>query len=58
MLQNAMLGGRCDLKVRASDSGARSQGFDIPSGSIVVSMSKRHLLPKSTGNMQENVVPS
>ena len=53
-----MLGERCDLKVRASDSGARSQGFDIPSGSIVVSMSKRHLLPKSTGNMQENVVPS
>ena len=41
-------GGRTGLVVRASDSGS----------GCVVSLSKRHLLPKSTGNTQEWVAPS
>ena len=40
--------GRTGLVVRASDS-----GFDPRPGRCVVSLSKRHLLPKSTGNTQE-----
>ena len=43
---------------RASDSRARSRGFDPLSGRRVVSLSKIHLLPKSTGNTQEAVAPS
>ena len=43
---------------RASDSGARGQGFDPHSGRRVVSLSKIHLPPKSTGNTQEAVAPS
>ena len=35
---------------RASDSGARGWGFDPYSGRFVVSLSKLHLSPKSTGN--------
>ena len=31
----------------------RRPGFDPRSGRCVVSLSKRHLLPKSTGNTQE-----
>ena len=58
------------LVVRASDSGARGWGFDPHSGSRtqhddpshsghrVVSLSKTHLPPKSTGNTQEAVAPS
>ena len=41
-------GGRTGLVVRALDS-----GFDPRQGWCVVSLSKRHLLPKSTGNTQE-----
>ena len=44
--------------VRASDSGARGQGFDPHSGRRVVSLSKIHLPAKSTGNTQEAVAPS
>ena len=43
--------------VRASDSGARG-GFDPSLGRRVVSLSKIHLLPKSTGTTQEAVAPS
>ena len=44
--------------VRAWDSGARGQGFDPHLDRRVVSLSKIHLLPKSTGNIQEEVTPS
>ena len=40
------------------DSGARGQGFDPHSGRRVVSLSKIHLPPKSTGNTQEAVALS
>ena len=43
---------------RASDCGARGRGFDPHSGRRVVSLSKIHLPPKSTGNTQEAVAPS
>ena len=43
---------------RASDSGARGRGFDPHSGRRVVSLSKIHLPPKSTGNTKEAVAPS
>ena len=43
---------------RASDSGARGWGFDPHSGRRVVSLSKIHLPPKSTGNTQEAVASS
>ena len=50
------LGGRGGLVVNASDSGS---GVRAPLGSKrVVSLSKAHLLPKSTGNTQEAVAPS
>ena len=42
---------------RASDSGARGRGFNPRSGRCVVSLSKIHLPPKSTGNTQEAVAP-
>ena len=41
--------GRTGLVVRASDSGSGDPG----SIRCVVSLSKRHLLPKGTGNSQE-----
>ena len=41
--------------VNASDSGSRGRGFG---SNRVVSLSKAHLLPKSTGNTQEAVAPS
>ena len=44
--------------VRASDSGARGRRFDPHSGRLVVSLSKIHLFPKSTGNTQEAMAPS
>ena len=47
------IGGRTGLVVRASDSGSGDYGFDPRPGRCVVSLSKRHLLPKSTGNTQE-----
>ena len=40
------------------DSGARGRGFNPHSGRHVVSLSKTHLPPKSTGNTQEAVAPS
>ena len=43
---------------RVSDSGARGRGFDPHSGCRVVSLSKIHLPPKSTGYTQEAVAPS
>ena len=43
---------------RASDSGVRGGGFDPHSGRLVVSLSKIHLSPKSTGNTQEAVALS
>ena len=42
----------------ASDSGARGRGFDPHSGRRVVSLSKIHLPPKSTGNTRDAVAPS
>ena len=41
--------------VNASDSESRGRGFEPHSGQTVniVSLSKAHLLPKSTGNTQE-----
>ena len=45
--------GRTGLVVRASDFGIGRPGFDPRPGRCVVSLSKRHLLPKSTGNTQE-----
>ena len=41
--------------VKALDSGARGWGFEPHFGRHVVSLSKAHLLPKSTGNTQEAV---
>ena len=43
---------------RASDSRARGRGLDPHSGRRVVSLSKIHLPPKSTGNTQEAVASS
>ena len=36
-----------------TDVATKSDGFDPRPGRCVVSLSKRHLLPKSTGNTQE-----
>ena len=44
--------------VGASDSGERGRGFDPHSGRCVVSLSKKHLLPRSSGNTQEAVAPT
>ena len=46
-------GGRTDLMVRASDSGSGDPGSILGRVGVFVSLSKRHLLPKSTGNTQE-----
>ena len=46
-------GGRTGLMVRASDSGSGDPGSIPGRVGVFVSLSKRHLLPKSTGNTQE-----
>ena len=46
-------GGRTGLMVRASDSGSGDPGSILVRVGVFVSLSKRHLLPKSTGNTQE-----
>ena len=46
-------GGRTGLMVRASDSGLGDPGSILGRVGVFVSLSKRHLLPKSTGNTQE-----
>ena len=48
-----ILGGRTGLMVRASDSGSGDPGSILGRVGVFVSLSKRHLLPKSTGNTQE-----
>ena len=52
--------GECGgMVVNASESGSRGRGFEPHLGfNRVVSLSKAHLLPKSTGNTQEAVAPS
>ena len=47
------IGGRAGLMVRASDSGSGDPGSILGRVGVFVSLSKRHLLPKSTGNTQE-----
>ena len=47
------IGGRTGLMVRASDSGSGDPGSILSRVGVFVSLSKRHLLPKSTGNTQE-----
>ena len=47
------IGGRTGLMVRASDSGSGDPGSILGRVGVFVSLSKRHLLPKSTGNTQE-----
>ena len=46
-------GGRTGLMVRASDSRSGDPGSILGRVGVFVSLSKRHLLPKSTGNTQE-----
>ena len=46
-------GRRAGLVVRASDSGSGDPGSILGRVGVFVSLSKRHLLPKSTGNTQE-----
>ena len=46
-------GGRTGLMVRALDSGSGDPGSILGRVGVFVSLSKRHLLPKSTGNTQE-----
>ena len=48
-----VVGGRTGLMVRASDSGSGDPGSILGRVGVFVSLSKRHLLPKSTGNTQE-----
>ena len=45
--------GRTGLMVRASDSGSGDPGSILGRVGVFVSLSKGHLLPKSTGNTQE-----
>ena len=45
--------GRTGLMVRASDFGSGDPGSILGRVGVFVSLSKRHLLPKSTGNTQE-----
>ena len=52
-LSNFNGGGRTGLMVRASDSGSGDPGSILGRVGVFVSLSKRHLLPKSTGNTQE-----
>ena len=53
MWSNSVHGGRTGLMVRASDSGSGDPGSILGRVGVFVSLSKRHLLPKSTGNTQE-----
>ena len=46
-------GGRTGLMVRVSDSGSGDPGSILGRVGVFVFLSKRHLLPKSTGNTQE-----
>ena len=46
-------GGRTGLMVRASDFGSGDPGSILGRVGVFVSLSKRHLLPQSTGNTQE-----
>ena len=46
-------GGRTGLMVRASDFGSGDPGSILGRVGVFVSLSKRHLLPKSTGNTQK-----
>ena len=46
-------GGRTGLMVRASDFGSGDPGSILGLVDVFVSLSKRHLPPKSTGNTQE-----
>ena len=46
-------GGRTGLMVGASDSRSGDPGSILGRVDVFVSLSKRHLLPKSTGNTQE-----
>ena len=48
-----IIGGRTGLMVRASDSGSGDPGSILGRVGVFVSLSKIHLLPKSTGNTQE-----
>ena len=50
---DAQMGGRTGLMVRASDSGSGDPGSILGWVGVFVSLSKRHLLPKSTGNTKE-----
>ena len=52
-LQTVYIRGRTGLMVRASDSGSGDPGSILGRVGVFVSLSKRHLLPKSTGNTQE-----
>ena len=58
VLVQVLKGGRTGLMVRASDSGSGDPGSILGRVGVFVSLSKRHLLPKSTGNTQEYVAPS
>ena len=51
-------GARWPFGFKTLDSGSRGWGFEPHSGRSVVSLSKTYLLPHSTGNAQEAVVPS
>ena len=53
LLAHLSQGGRTGLMVRASDSGSGDPGSILGRVGVFVSLSKRHLLPKSTGNTQE-----
>ena len=53
MQSTFIIGGRTGLMVRASDSGSGDPGSILGRVGVFVSLSKRHLLPKSTGNTQE-----
>ena len=50
---HSYVGGRTGLMVRALDSGSGDPGSILGRVGVFVSLSKRHLLPKSTGNTQE-----
>ena len=58
MFVHYTFGGRTGLMVRASDSGSGDPGSILGRVGVFVSLSKRHLLPKSNGNTQEYVAPS
>ena len=50
---NITFSGSTGLMVRASDSGSGDPGSILGRVGVFVSLSKRHLLPKSTSNTQE-----